>query len=323
MLELVEHLQAQALDIRYDQVVLQIGDSLIHKISREIADGDFLIAIISPDSVDSGWCQKELSLAATQDINEKRAKVLPVLFRGARVPEMFGDTFYGDADRFSAETIAEKLVTAMRAHLEGRGDEAGREAEAVEPAEGEPPHAEAAGDVEVGRSRRWRSGLGICSGRGRASGLGATSATYPTHAAAFAGHSTSFRLGFAAHCRSSSRWPTTRMTSSSRAPISCRSSAICARSCSPFARASLKVCLLLRGGWWSPTSGRWILAAMRPPISGGSGGETKPGRSPSSSAGRRWSQLMTICPRRSQLRRTLTAAAFSRRLSASMSRRRR
>jgi hypothetical protein len=34
--------------------VLQIGDSLIQKIAGEIADGDFLIAIISPDSVESG-----------------------------------------------------------------------------------------------------------------------------------------------------------------------------------------------------------------------------------------------------------------------------
>jgi hypothetical protein len=101
MLELVEHLQAQGLDIRYDQVVLQIGDSLIQKIAGEIADGDFLIAIISPDSVESGWCQRELSLAATQGINEKRAKVLPVRFRGAQIPAMLGDIFYGDADRFS------------------------------------------------------------------------------------------------------------------------------------------------------------------------------------------------------------------------------
>jgi hypothetical protein len=149
MLELVEHLRAQDLDIRYDQVVLRIGDSLIQKIAGEIADGDFLIAIISPDSVESGWCQRELSLAATQGIDEKRAKVLPVRFRGAPIPAMLGDTFYGDADRFSVETIAEQLAAAMRAHLEGRDDDAGQEAEAVERAGGEPPHAETVGDATV------------------------------------------------------------------------------------------------------------------------------------------------------------------------------
>src|SRR5881394_3785693 len=108
VLDLAARLQAQGLDIRYDQVVLQIGDSLIQKISREIVDGDFLIAVVSPDSVESGWCQHELSIAATQGINQKRAKVLPVRYRGADLPPMLTDTFYGDADRFSIETIAEK-----------------------------------------------------------------------------------------------------------------------------------------------------------------------------------------------------------------------
>lgn len=53
MLPLAEHLQGQRLDIRYAQVVLNIGDSLIQKIWREIADGDFVVAIVSPDSVPS------------------------------------------------------------------------------------------------------------------------------------------------------------------------------------------------------------------------------------------------------------------------------
>ena len=36
VLSLVEHLQRQGLDIRYDQVVLEIGDSLVRRISDEI-----------------------------------------------------------------------------------------------------------------------------------------------------------------------------------------------------------------------------------------------------------------------------------------------
>jgi predicted nucleotide-binding protein len=63
---LVEHLHAQHLEIRYDQVVLQIGDSLIRRISDEITRGDFLVGIVSPDSVASEWCQTELALAMNQ-----------------------------------------------------------------------------------------------------------------------------------------------------------------------------------------------------------------------------------------------------------------
>jgi hypothetical protein len=149
MLALVEQLQEQGLEIRYDQVVLNIGDSLIQKISLEIADGDFLVAIISPDSVESGWCQRELSLAASQGINEKRVKVLPVRFRDAAMPLMLGDIYWADADRANVETVARQLAAAIRANLEGRDDDAAREAGEAEPAEGRPAHAEVAGDVGV------------------------------------------------------------------------------------------------------------------------------------------------------------------------------
>lgn len=149
VLALVEHLQGQGLDISYDRVVLQIGDSLIQTISRVIAEGDFLIAIVSPDSVESGWCRRELSLAATQGINERRVKVLPVKFRGATMPPMLQDIYWADADTDSIETIARRLTAAIRAHLEGREADAAREAEEAEEADGDRAHAEMVGDVTV------------------------------------------------------------------------------------------------------------------------------------------------------------------------------
>ena len=66
--------------------MLQIGDSLIQRIAGEIIDRDFLVAIIAPDSVESGSCRRELSMAATQVIDEKRANVLPVRFLTAQSP---------------------------------------------------------------------------------------------------------------------------------------------------------------------------------------------------------------------------------------------
>ena len=66
-------------------------------------------------------------------------KVLPVRFRGAEMPPLLQDTFWGDADRYDVETIARTLTAAMTANLEGREVDATCEAEDVEQAEGEPP----------------------------------------------------------------------------------------------------------------------------------------------------------------------------------------
>lgn len=85
VLALVERLRKQDLEIRYDGVVLEIGDALIQVNSREISEGDFLIAIVSPASVNSEWCQKELAIAATDGIEQRRVKVLPVRFRNAEM----------------------------------------------------------------------------------------------------------------------------------------------------------------------------------------------------------------------------------------------
>jgi TIR domain len=149
VLALVERLQAQGLEIRYDGVVLEVGDSLIQVISREISEGDFLIAVVSPASVNSEWCQKELAIAATDGVEQRRVKVLPVRFQGAPMPPLLRDTYWADADVDDPETLARRLASAMRAHLEGRGADAARDAEQAQEAGGEPAHAERLGDVGV------------------------------------------------------------------------------------------------------------------------------------------------------------------------------
>jgi hypothetical protein len=149
VLVLVEHLQRQGLEISYDRVALHIGDSLIRAISREIADGDFLIAVVSPASVESEWCQKELSLAMTQGIAERRVKVVPVRWREAAMPPMLSDALWADADRDDIETVACRLAAAMEAHLARREEQAVRAAEQVVDAQGVPAHEEKLGDVDV------------------------------------------------------------------------------------------------------------------------------------------------------------------------------
>lgn len=119
-LALIKELQAKGINVRYDQVILYVGDSLIERLATEIVEGDFLVAIVSPDSVNSAWCRKELSIAQVHGIDQKRVKVLPVRYRRADMPPMLIDTFWSDADVLDVATVAEELSDAIRAHLEGR-----------------------------------------------------------------------------------------------------------------------------------------------------------------------------------------------------------
>jgi TIR domain len=229
VIRLVERLEAQGLVIHYDKVVLLIGDSLTEKISQAITDGDFLIAIVSPASVQSEWCKRELALAKAQGINQRKVKVLPVRYRAAAMPPMLQDTYYVDADGSDHETIARRLADSMREHLGGRAVRAATDSEQVEEAQGAPAHTgtvdeaniAAIDDVRVGASDVLTAAEGV--------GCGPVAATSPTsgHLSAFSeGRSTGSRTTSVLGFRSSSAWrrPTREPTgrTSSETPHSSR-----------------------------------------------------------------------------------------------------
>jgi TIR domain len=121
VLALIDRLHGEGLGVRYDRLVLLVGDSLLARLADAIADDDFLIAVISPDSVESPWCQKEISIAMHDGINNKRVKVLPVKFGDPpEIPPMLGDILYTDADRYDLDTVAKELATSMRGHADRR-----------------------------------------------------------------------------------------------------------------------------------------------------------------------------------------------------------
>jgi hypothetical protein len=119
VLALAAELRGKGLDVRFDQVVLHVGDSLMETISREITEGDFLIAVVSPDSTASPWCRIELEIAMTQGIDERRVKVLPVRYREGEMPPFLVGKFWSDADTFGVQGVAAQLAEAIAKQLAG------------------------------------------------------------------------------------------------------------------------------------------------------------------------------------------------------------
>ena len=71
-------------------------DSLVTKIPDAIKDNDYLIAVLSPNSIGSSWVQKELKWAMNHEIKRKHIKVLPVLLEQCAIPEFLKDKYYAD-----------------------------------------------------------------------------------------------------------------------------------------------------------------------------------------------------------------------------------
>lgn len=80
-----------------DEAEIKLGDSLIEKIRLGIDKMDYLIALISKDSIKSEWVKKELDLAMNQEIEGRTVKVLPILCDSdTELPSFLKGKLYAD-----------------------------------------------------------------------------------------------------------------------------------------------------------------------------------------------------------------------------------
>ncbi len=111
---LAERLIADEVIVWLDEAEINIGDSLIDKIAEGIKEMKFVAAIISKNSVESNWVQKELSIAMSKEVAGRKATVLPLVIDDCELPVSLSDKLYADfknPDDFEASY--EKLLRAI------------------------------------------------------------------------------------------------------------------------------------------------------------------------------------------------------------------
>jgi len=93
---LAERLMADDVVVWLDEAEINIGDSLIEKIAEGIKEMKFVAAIISNNSVESSWVQKELSIAMSKEVAGRRVTVLPLVIDNCELPASLSDKLYAD-----------------------------------------------------------------------------------------------------------------------------------------------------------------------------------------------------------------------------------
>lgn len=92
--KLARDLVLRGVRVWLDEAELLVGDSLFKKIASAIEEMEYLAVILSPNSVNSNWVQKELEIAMSDQLRNKKIKVLPVLAAECEIPKFLQDTFY-------------------------------------------------------------------------------------------------------------------------------------------------------------------------------------------------------------------------------------
>jgi len=93
---LARQLISHKVNVWLDRWELHAGDSLVAKIQQAITDASALLVILSPASVESEWCKKELNSGMMRELEERRVVVLPVLARHCDIPLLVRDKLYAD-----------------------------------------------------------------------------------------------------------------------------------------------------------------------------------------------------------------------------------
>ncbi|MDX6622700.1 MAG: hypothetical protein QOE75_632 [Solirubrobacterales bacterium] len=115
--EIAFGLERRGCRVWIDQGELSVGDSLVERLAEAIHEVDFVVALVSPHSVESSWCRRELSLAMTHEIDlEGRfgvRRVLPLRLGEVRMPPLLRDKLYLSVAYDSPGSIVPKLWEDM------------------------------------------------------------------------------------------------------------------------------------------------------------------------------------------------------------------
>lgn len=115
-IRLYDELVAFGAKVWRDEVEMRTGDSIVQRVGAAVMDADFVVALISEHSVQSKWCQKELSLAATHGLNQGRTSILPVRLGEVAMPAFLADLMYRTYDDADPRATAKILFNDALAH---------------------------------------------------------------------------------------------------------------------------------------------------------------------------------------------------------------
>jgi hypothetical protein len=94
----------------FDEAEIKVGESLIEKIRQALDEVDYVAVILSPNSIASPWVQREVDVAMNQEIQGKRVKVLPIMYRRCELPGFLLGKLYADFTEESSYTDAFKRL---------------------------------------------------------------------------------------------------------------------------------------------------------------------------------------------------------------------
>ena len=77
--QIASDLQSMGVTVWFDAAEIKVGDTLLEKINEGISNSDFIILLLSKESMKSAWVQNEYRAALVNDPKNIQNRLVPVL----------------------------------------------------------------------------------------------------------------------------------------------------------------------------------------------------------------------------------------------------
>lgn len=79
-----------------DEWEIKVGECIVTKVEEGISNSDYIIIVLTPNSVASGWVEREWKTVYWSEIQFKKIMVLPVLLKECEIPTLLKTKKYAD-----------------------------------------------------------------------------------------------------------------------------------------------------------------------------------------------------------------------------------
>lgn len=116
--KLTSALRKSGIEVWIDEAEIKGGSSLFDRISAGLIETDYLVVILSPNSVSSEWVNREINSALLEEIEKKQVRVIPVLYKSCEIPVFLRPKLYLDFrdtenDTNSFEVGVSRIINAI------------------------------------------------------------------------------------------------------------------------------------------------------------------------------------------------------------------
>jgi len=94
--KLADDLAIRGINVWLDEAEIKLGESLIEKIREATDSVEYVVVLLSKNSVGSNLVKKEVDIAMNEEIEGKRIKVVPILLDEVDLPGFLKGKLYGD-----------------------------------------------------------------------------------------------------------------------------------------------------------------------------------------------------------------------------------